>query len=592
MAKIETGYPSIDLSHKKDISFFKNHPIIPNMSIYNALMLTSLNFKNYEAVDSLDLQASFDDLINDSAILSRSFKELGIKKGDIISVSMPNYYQSIVIFLAANRIGAITTFLNSFASIEEINDYLNKFESPLFVNFDKTLDYNKNIKDNTKVKQIITLYKKDLFSKSFNYDDKKYYGNTNFLSYSDSNALSRYYNDVIFTGYGSKTDSLILYTSGTTGKPKSVVLTNQNILAIGTYLKNMTNMSMNNHERCLAGVPFTYPYGFVTSTVLSLLCGRCVVLAPDLSSKNISKYLEKNPNIIFGSPAMLELIMRNTPRNQDLSSINSFLSGGDFLTEKNIQSGQQFFKDHNAVVEMINGSGNAETTGGSTNGYGIKNKPETVGKILAGTDAIIIDPDTGKELKYNEEGMLCISGKHVFKEYYQEPELTQDSKFIYKSKEYFKTGTLGKLSEDGFFTLTGRSSRFYIISTLNKVYCDHIQNIISTFDIVDSCAIVKKPDKDNLFTGKAFIVLKKGIKPIDEVKDYIINLCSQEVIVNGEKSQLRAYEIPTSIEFIDKLPRTKADKIDYKYLEDFAEEEYNREFNSNLEAKTLIYKKN
>ena len=150
---------------------------------------------------------------------------------------------------------------------------------------------------------------------------------------------------------------------------------------------------------------------------------------------------------------------------------------------------------------------------------------------------------------------------------------------MYKGKEYFKTGTLGLLDEDGFFTLTGRVSRFYIVSSLDKVHCDNVQNIISLIDVVENVCLVGKPDDDMLFTGKAFIVLKPNVPKTEETKKYIISECEKQFInQNGKRVQLKPYEIPASITFLDELPRNKlSDKIDYKLLNKLAEEEYKLE---------------
>ena len=237
--------------------------------------------------------------------------------------------------------------------------------------------------------------------------------------------------------------------------------------------------------------------------------------------------------------------------------------------------GVEFFKKHNADVTICNGSGNAETVGTNTMAVGSVNKPETVGRVLVGTKAIIVNPDTLEELKYGEEGMLCIAGKHLYKEYYQEPEKTKETKFMYKKNEYYKTGNIGVLDKEGYFTLTGRSSRYYIRSDLNKVYLEHIQSVISLIDVVEAACVVPKPDKDILFTNKAYVVLKDGILPTKEVSDHIINMCYKPLTnpMTGETIQLKPYEIPESITFLETLPRTVADKVDYKLLEELAKEE-------------------
>lgn len=570
-----TGYPSIDNIHNKDYSFFDRNPIIPDMSIYNTINMLSTFYRKEEAIDCLDLNVNYDEMINDTVLLSKTFKELGIKKGDIISVSMPNFYQGVIVYLAANRIGAVTTFINSMSSIEEVLGYLNEFESSLFINFDKDSEYNKKIKDNSKVKNIITLNKDEINTKNYGNVTSSANGYRDDLSFSDIGSIAKYYKKPIYTLYGGKEDSLILFTSGSTGNPKSVVLTNQNILASGIYMKNTGRIKAKVGERCLVCVPFSYPYGFATSTIMSLICGRVAVLAPTLSKDNIRYYLSKNPNYVFGSPALLELIKRNVKDSDDLSSIHTFVSGGDFLTVNQNKAGVEFFRKHGAETIICNGSGNAETVGTNTMAVGSINKPETVGRVLVGTKAIVVNPDTLEEVKYGEEGMLCIFGKHVFKEYYNNEDMSRETKLVYNGIEYYKTGNMGILDTDGYFTLTGRSSRYYIRSDLNKVYLEHIQNVISLIDVVDSCCVVPKEDKDLLFTNKAYVVLKDGVLPSLEVSDYIMNMCYKPLYnsVTGEMVQLKPFEVPESITFLDVLPRTKADKVDYTFLENMAKNE-------------------
>ena len=570
-----TGYPSIDNIHNKDYSFFDRNPIIPDMSIYNTINMLSTFYRKEEAIDCLDLNVNYDEMINDTVLLSKAFKELGIKKGDIISVSMPNFYQGVIVYLAANRIGAVTTFINSMSSIEEVLGYLNEFESSLFINFNKDSVYNKKIKDNSKVRNIITLNRDEINIKNYGNIISSANGYRDDLSFSDIGSIAKYYKKPIYTLYGGKEDSLILFTSGSTGNPKSVVLTNQNILASGIYMKNTGRIKAKVGERCLVCVPFSYPYGFATSTIMSLICGRVAVLAPTLSKDNIRYYLSKNPNYVFGSPALLELIKRNVKDSDDLSSIHTFVSGGDFLTVSQNKAGVEFFRKHGAETIICNGSGNAETVGTNTMAVGSINKPETVGRVLVGTKAIVVNPDTLEEVKYGEEGMLCISGKHVFKGYYKNEDMSRETKFVYKGIEYYKTGNMGILDTDGYFTLTGRSSRYYIRSDLNKVYLEHIQNVISLIDVVDSCCVVPKEDKDLLFTNKAYVVLKDGVLPSLEVSDYIMNMCYKPLYnsVTGEMVQLKPFEVPESITFLDVLPRTKADKVDYTFLENMAKNE-------------------
>ena len=570
-----TGYASNDKPQNKGAKFWEAHPIIPDINIYTAIKVISSFYRDEKAVDCLKLSATYQQLLDDAVTVSMALKELGVKKGDIITVSMPNFYQAVAVFMAANRIGATTTFLNSFAPDEEIISYLNLFESPVYINFNRSDEENQKIVDKTHVRYVITLDKSKVNSLSLN--GNYHLTKSNTIDFNTLGCLAKFQKKTLENPFNALDDALILYTSGTTGKPKAVVLTNKNILAAATYLKNSTHISDTRGEKSLVCVPFTYPYGFSTSTLMSLMCGRTAILAPDLSKDNLYYYLAKNPNIIFGSPALLELMMINAPKGFDLSSVKTFISGGDFLTPANAKRGEDFFQEHKAKTVITNGSGNAETVSCGTNSVGIEVKPETVGRVLTGSDCLVIDMDkynnnrTIEEKKIGEEGLLLIGGEHVFKEYYKKPELTKKAKIVVNGKNYVATGMFGRLDNDGYFTLTGRQSRFYIISTLNKVYLDYVQGVISNFPCVKDCAVVKVDTNDgSLAANKAYIVLDES-KMLDN-KDFtsqILDLCLKPIkMANGDIVQLKEYEIPAYIEFVNALPRRKGtEKVDYQLLE-------------------------
>lgn len=564
-----TGYASIDNPQSVNSTFFEKNPIIPSVNVYTLLKLLSKGNLEKTAVDCLDLKANYKKLLDDAVTISLALKELGVKKGDIISVTMPNLYQALVTYFACNRIGAVTTFLDAVATPEEVNKYLNLFESPILINFDKSAEYNKSIKNETKVRHIITLNKSNVNSLDIS-NDYKITSDDNIIDFNSLESISKYQKRKFEPFHSKKENSLILFTSGSTGKPKSVVLTNENIIAAEIYAKNTSHTENITGPKTMTCVPFSYPYGFVTSALTSLLWGKESILAPNISKDTISYYYSKNPSIVFGSPALLELTINKIPNGQDLSSVTHFISGGDFLTLSHIKRANEFFEKHGAKnIEIGNGFGNAETVSIGSTPVGVPLRQETAGKILVGTNVMVVDPETFEEKKYGEEGLLCVSGKHVFKEYYNNAELTKESKFIRNGKEYYMTGTLGKIDEQGYFTVTGRQSRFYIMSSLNKVYCDNVQNIISTYDCVKDCAVVKVPDEDKLYVNKAYIVLNNGYTETDELKELINNkFYLPSKTLAGDVVQLKPYEIPSYIEFIESMPRISgSEKIDYKFLE-------------------------
>jgi len=447
-----------------------------------------------------------------------------------------------------------------------------------FFNYDRDADYNEKIANSGTVSHIVTLSREARDTVGFS-DSASASATDKYLSYEVLGSIAGRKSKPELP-HSKKEDALILFTSGSIGKPKSVLLTNENVLAAEIYVQNTaTQMGDIKGPKTLTCVPFSYPYGFVTSALTSLLWGKEAILAPDISKDTVSHYYSRKPNIVFGSPALLELTINNIPDGQDLSTVTHFISGGDFLTVQHAQRGTEFFEKHGAHnVEIGNGYGNAETVSVGANPVGVPLRPETAGKVLVGASFMIVDPDTMQELTYGKEGLLLVSGKHVFKEYYKNPELTKEVKMVINGKEYYNTGTMGFIDEDGYFTVTGRQSRFYIMSSLNKVYCDNVQNIISAYEGIRDCAVVKVPDQDLLFVNKAYIVLDDTLTPNEETEKQIRSMLNHSVVApTGRTVQLKPYEIPTYIEFVSTLPRKPGtEKVDYQLLEQDAEQKHGK----------------
>ncbi len=573
----QTGYPSIDKTHLKGVSYLERNPFIPGISIVNAMKLLWKFCPNDAAVCYRELHASHRMLLDDGRIVAKAFRQLGIDKGDIICVCAPNCYQGIVSFIAGNKIGAIVTFLNPFAPIEELVVQLNRYESPLLIYYDVTNEKVKCIKERTAVKNIISLDAEAMCSRAFYDKSDSIREQIDVIDYRQLKQIGDQFKGNPERKTKGKDSALILFTSGSTGEPKDMLFTNEAVLAAGIYYKNSGHLHMykNDNRRWMSVVPFMYPYGFAASVLSTLLAGREVLLAPDLCADNLNYYLAQNPGLIFGSPACLELIKRNINPDIKIPELHTFISGGDFLSEQASRDAIKMFERHGARVEIANGSGNGELLGCCTNSMNVEYRPDTVGKLVNGPDFAVLNDETGEEVKYGENGILCVSGKQLFKEYYKNPKLTDKAMVWFNGKRYYRTGNYGHLSEDGYFTLVGRESRFFIINTLNKVYCELVQKIVSSIDVVEECAIVPKPNKTQLFESKAYVVLKPGIERTQKTKDYIMNKAHTPYTDSyGNVVSLKDYEVPYSVTFVDELARTVADKVDYETMRKEAEKEY------------------
>ena len=289
-----TGYPSIDKTHLKDLKYSDLHPFIPNISISNAIDAMFLFKGSMHVFDCLGLRVRHRQFKEDADIIAKAFLSLGIVPGDIIAVSMPNLYQAVAAFKAANKIGAIITFLNPFAAEEELLGYLNKYDSPVLINYDKSIEFNKRIKSASKLRYIITLSKDRVNDREFTYNEELE-DIPEFLSYHQLGAVASKWRKKVRSGFDGKQEALILYTSGSTGEPKSLLFTNENLLAALIYLKKSTHQKKAGvlEKRWMGVVPFMYPYGFLCSVLAPIFVEAELILAPDINPDNIEKYYKK-----------------------------------------------------------------------------------------------------------------------------------------------------------------------------------------------------------------------------------------------------------------------------------------------------------
>lgn len=574
--KLKTGYPSIDKTHLQGLSKRELDPFIPQISISAAINIASRRHMNVPVIEQRELTVTRGEYIADAEMVSRALLQLGVRDGDIVVVATPNLYQSLVIFKAVNRIGAITTFINNESRDEEIAKYLKTYNSPILVTYDRGKKYATQIINNTPARFVININAKKV-------DSREQIGlpklEGNFVEYHNLKSIANMWTErdlKLKKAFDGKKEALILYTSGSTGTPKSIVFTNENVIAALTYLKYSTHAKPYQQDSFwwLGIVPFMYPYGFICSALVPLLGGLGARLAPDINEETLDYYFTKDSQVVCGHPAFLDVIFRNLSDDIKIPSMRTYLSGGDFLSVQKSCEAAVFFRKHGAKNVMIcNGSGNGEVLGCATNAMGYDYRPETVGKLVLGPKYLVMTkPGTAeeKEAKYGEKGELWIAGKHVFKEYFKDPERTAKTIRYIDDVRFYRTGIYGYLDADRYFIICGRIRRFFITNPKKggsyKVYCEYVQKTISTLERVRECVVVDVDDAECVKAGKAYIILNDNVPKDSETEQYIRERLEQN-------SLLKPYEIPRDIVFVDKIPRTKAGKINFELLKRRAQRE-------------------
>lgn len=539
-------------------------PTVPPISISALFTISCFRHNDDIVVDQKNLTFTRREMKRDRLIMAKALLELGVKSGDIITVGSGRpVYENIVLFLAANKIGAAVSFFDEATPRSTLLQYIDEFKSTVLVVHEKTANKIKNFKKDAKTLKYVINF--DGSSKM----DGATVGKTSVVKIAE-----RYKGRVPRNIFGAKKVALITFTSGSTSGPKPLSFTNQALVSGAIYNKTAAKVKMwdKRIHSWMQFVKFNYPYGFWVSTMSPILGGGKAILTPDIGPDNFDLYFNKKPDTVFGVPALVELLEKYLSKDVDLSSIKMFASGGERLDPAVAERAINLLKAHGATRAVLcNGYGLAEVLGLISTSVGQTYHPGTVGKVPDGVHVLVMNPETGEELNYSRVGMICVTGKHMLKEYYNRPELNEEKFMTIKGRRYLLTGDFASVSPTGFVNLVGRS-RFFINNVPAKVYYEYVRAAVIRSDLVKTCEIVKGPDKRYEAAAYAYIVLNEGVPKNNDTRRAIIKSAAEPFQIGREHIALKPSEIPRKVIFMDELPLTQANKVDFRKLERMARE--------------------
>lgn len=535
----------------------KRPPVVPPISISALFSLSCFRHNKDIVVDQKNLTFTRQEMKRDRKVLAKALMQLGIRPGDIITIASGRpVYESIVLFLAANQIGAAVSFFDEATPRNTLLQYLEEFKSPLLVVFEKTDNKIKGYKKDVKtIKNVI------------NFDGTSSLEGATVGKTSIPKIAEKYKGHVPKNTFGANNVALITFTSGSTSGPKPLTFTNKALVAGAIYNKTAAKVKMWDKKvhSWMQFVKFNYPYGLWVSTMSPILGGGKVILTPDIGPDNFDFYLGKNPNTIFAVPALIELLNKYLSPNVNLDQVKMFASGGERLDPEAAELAMKLLSDHGARAVLCNGYGLAEVLGLISTSVGQTYHPGTVGKVPAGVNIMVVDPETGEELDYSHVGMIYVNGKHMLREYYNRPELNEEKFVKIRGRRYLITGDFASVSPSGFVTLVGRS-RFFINNVPAKVYYEYVRAAVMRSDLIKTCQIVKGPDKKYETAAYAYVVLKEGVPKNNATRRAIMKTATETFNIGRDRITLKPSEIPRKIIFMDDLPQTMASKVDFRKL--------------------------
>ena len=538
-------------------------------NIYQFLMrkIEKYNYYDKTAITYFSTHISYIEFVKKIDETAEKFLSLGVRKYDIVTILSANIPEALYSFYALSKIGAVANMLHPLLSENEIKQALNTYETKYLMALDITLNTVDKIVRDTKVEKVIVIspsnsmniFMKVLYNIKTIKTRKKHLDKNLYIKWKDFMLMKNSTRTI--NRIASKDDpALILQSGGSTGTPKGIVLSNGNINA-STIAALNAYPDLCKDDRILGIMPIFHGFGLEVSINDAFCCGAEVVLIPTFKASKFHELLIKHkPTVLVGVPTLFEALTTNEHMNDiDLSRLKYVIGGGDTLNKQRVENINKFLHDHGAKTNMIQGYGLTEAVAAACVDLRNNSRPGTIGIPWPGIYIGIFEPNTENRVDFNVDGEICICGPTVMLGYYNnEGETNLTLRHHKDGNIWLHTGDIGSMDEDGFVTYKQRLKRMIVSSGYN-VYPSQIEEVLEKHEAIEAASVIGIPHPYKMEVPKAFIVLKKGYKLDDELKEELIKHC---------KKNLAVYSVPKEYEALDKLPKTMIGKVDFKKLKE------------------------
>lgn len=530
-------------------------------SMYDYVKESAIKNEKRTAYTYYGLGVSYRGFLRRVDRIAAALTQFNIVENECVTICMPNTPESIALIYAINKIGAIANIIHPLSSTKDIKRALDETNSGVLFCSDSSMQNARDIK----VKHFILVpnstslikFKKMIYNikESGNLKLGK-----NMISWSDF--ISYKTLDDPYKKRKANDPAAIIYSGGTTGKPKGIILSNLNFNAMALQTMNVCD-GLNPSSSVLAALPIFHVFGLALCIHTTLVCGMTAILVPKINTKKINSELKKyKPNIYPAVPSLLTMSLKGAdPGSSGLKDIKTVVVGGDYLSPQTKAEFEKFLKDHgsNGVVKV--GYGLSEASGFCCSTAPIEEKYVQNGTLGVPNPDIIVkafEPNSDIEKSYNDVGEICVTGPTIFMGYINEDKETKNTLVKHTDgKIWLHTGDLGYIDKNGFVYYTSRLKRM-IISNGYNIYPIELEEIIKKCKYVEDCTVVAVPHKIKSQTPKAVIVLKKDVEDTLAVRSEIRKYCMDNIA---------RYAIPTEFEYRKDIPKTAIGKVAYRDLQ-------------------------
>ena len=564
----QTGYPSIDKPWLKYYSGDAVKDAIPDLTIYRYLWENNKDYPGDIAINYLGRKFTYEQVFQSIDKTAAAFRALNVQPGEIVTLALPSIPEALYCIYALNKIGAVANVIHPLAGQSEFIHLLNEVKTRVAVFFDGNYTIIGDAISETMVQHVVVVSISSSLPASLKILYRMKKGRLSFAPGSKYCTWKAF----IRNGKGSSAEEYkkdcesaaeITHTGGTTGEPKGVVCSDKNIVSMIWQIGHI--LSTKRRDSQMAVLPPFVNYSLVNAMLEPITLGCTVILIPKYEPDKFWEYIEKYPPTYISSiPPYWEVLLRTkNKRSVSLESMKYPFYGGEAMDPKMEEAINEVLIANGAPNKLAKGLGMTELVSAATLTPYNYNMINSAGIPFPRVNCMIVDPDSEEMLTYGKEGEICFTGPTLMMGYYNKPQATNEVVRAYKDGQlWLHTGDLGYITEDGVLFVTGRIKRIMITRGKDgisaKLFPDRVEKAVNSHPSVELSCVIGVPDEERIRMPKAYVVLKEGQDPSDEIKEAILARC---------RAELPEYMVPAGIEFRKELPRTDRGKIDFRALE-------------------------
>ena len=543
------------------------HLEYPDGSMMDAVTAVAEKYPQQTAYTFQGVKTTYRELVEQAHRVARAFAAAGVQKDDRVTICLPNCPQAVLCFYGLNLIGAVATMIHPLSSVGEIAFFLRDSGSKVAVTLDQFYGKFQDVMREQPLDRLIVANVGDALSPVLRAGYWLTQGRKLHVPQIVAPAMKwraflqqgDVYEQPYLIKRGAEEPAVILFSGGTTGVTKGILLSNLNFNALGLQTIAMAT-TFEPGQSMLAAMPVFHGFGLGVCIHTMLIAGGTCILVPRVSVESYARLLKKEkPNYIAGVPTLFEGITRNPYMDGvNLSCLKGVFSGGDSLSIELKKKFDLFLKQHGATVQVREGYGTTEcVTASCLTPYDMY-REGSIGLPFPDTYYKIVKVGTTDEVPYGEEGEICLTGPSMMMGYVNQPEETAHTMQVHADgRTWVHTGDLGLMDEDGFVYFRQRIKRMIVTSGYN-VYPSQLENILDAHEAVQMSCVIGVRDSYKMQKVKAFIVLRPGLQETPELMESIWEHCRRHIA---------KYAMPYEIEVRDSLPKTLVGKVAYTVLE-------------------------